>query len=145
MIASGLLWFSQVSAGGSFLADILGPSVLAGVGAALAFIAGTIAATTGASDDDSGLASGLLNTSQQVGGAIGVAAIAAIATARTESVLAAGERVPASRSPRATRSATSWSPASPWSARSWWRRCCRARRSRRGSRPRPRPSRHLTT
>ncbi len=95
MVAGGLLWFSQVSAGGTFLADILGPSVLAGVGAALAFIAGTIAATTGATDDDSGLASGLLNTSQQVGGAIGVAAIAAIATARTENVIAAGERLPA--------------------------------------------------
>ena len=84
-----------MSAGGSFLADILGPSVLAGVGAALAFIAGTIAATTGAAERDAGLASGLLNTSQQVGGAIGVAAIAAIATARTENVIAAGERVQA--------------------------------------------------
>ena len=95
MVAGGLLWFSQVSPGGTFLADILGPSVLAGVGAALAFIAGTIAATTGATEDHSGLASGLLNTSQQVGGAIGVAAIAAIATARTENVIAAGERLPA--------------------------------------------------
>jgi EmrB/QacA subfamily drug resistance transporter len=95
MIAGGLFWFAQLSAGGSFLADILGPSVLSGVGAAMAFIAGTIAATTGAVDDDAGLASGLLNTSQQVGGAIGVAAIAAIATARTTDVLAAGERLPA--------------------------------------------------
>jgi EmrB/QacA subfamily drug resistance transporter len=95
MVAGGLLWFSQVSAGGSFLADILGPSLLAGVGAAMAFIAGTIAATTGAAEQDSGLASGLLNTSQQVGGSIGIAAIAAIATARTENVIAAGERVQA--------------------------------------------------
>jgi EmrB/QacA subfamily drug resistance transporter len=94
MVAGGLLWFSQVSAGGSFLADILGPSVLAGVGAAMAFIAGTIAATTGAAEGDSGLASGLLNTSQQVGGAIGVAAIAAIAAARPGDVVAAGERLP---------------------------------------------------
>jgi EmrB/QacA subfamily drug resistance transporter len=93
MVAAGLLWFSQVSAGGSFLADILGPSILAGVGAALAFIAGTIAATTGAAEGDAGLASGLLNTSQQVGGAIGIAAIAAIATARTDDVIAAGESV----------------------------------------------------
>ena len=93
MVAAGLLWFSQVSAGGSFLADILGPSILAGVGASMAFIAGTIAATTGAAEDDAGLASGLLNTSQQVGGAIGIAAIAAIATARTDDVIAAGESV----------------------------------------------------
>jgi EmrB/QacA subfamily drug resistance transporter len=94
LVAGGLLWFSRVSAGGSFLADIVGPSLLAGVGASLAFIAGTIAATTGvAAERDAGLASGLINTSQQVGGAIGIAAIAAIATARTEDVMAAGERV----------------------------------------------------
>ena len=94
LVAGGLLWFSQVSPGGSFLEDILGPSVLAGVGAALAFIAGTIAATTGAAEEDAGLASGLLNTSQQVGGAIGVAAIAAIATAQTNDALRIGEAVP---------------------------------------------------
>jgi Na+/melibiose symporter-like transporter len=94
LVAGGLFWFSQLSPGGSFLVDILGPSVLAGIGAALAFIAGTIAATTGASDDDAGLASGLLNTSQQVGGAIGIAAIAAIATARTTDLIGAGEALP---------------------------------------------------
>ena len=95
LVAGGLFWFSQLSPGGSFLEDILGPSVLAGIGAALAFIAGTIAATTGASDEDAGLASGLLNTSQQVGGAIGIAAIAAIATARTSDRLVAGDALPA--------------------------------------------------
>jgi EmrB/QacA subfamily drug resistance transporter len=95
MVAGALLWFSQISAGGSFLADILGPSILAGVGASMAFIAGTIAATTGAAEGEAGLASGLLNTSQQVGGAIGIAAIAAIATARTDDVIATGERVAA--------------------------------------------------
>jgi EmrB/QacA subfamily drug resistance transporter len=93
LVAGALFWFSRVSADGSFLADILGPSVLAGIGGALAFIAGTIAATTGAADADAGLASGLLNTSQQVGGAIGVAAIAAIATAQTNDVLATGGAV----------------------------------------------------
>ena len=93
LVAGALFWFSRVSADGSFLADILGPSVLAGIGGALAFIAGTIAATTGAADEDAGLASGLLNTSQQVGGAIGVAAIAAIATAQTNDVLATGGAV----------------------------------------------------
>ena len=94
LVAGGLFWFSQVSAGGSFLEDILGPSVLAGIGGALAFIAGTIAATTGAAEEDAGLASGLLNTSQQVGGAIGTAAIAAIATAQTTDVLATGKALP---------------------------------------------------
>jgi EmrB/QacA subfamily drug resistance transporter len=94
LVAGGLFWFSQVSAGGSFLEDILGPSVLAGIGGALAFIAGTIAATTGAAEEDAGLASGLLNTSQQVGGAIGIAAIAAIATAQTTDVLNTGKALP---------------------------------------------------
>jgi hypothetical protein len=94
LVAGGLFWFSQVSAGGSFLGDILGPSVLAGIGGALAFIAGTIAATTGAADEDAGLASGLLNTSQQVGGAIGTAAIAAIATAQTTNLLGTGKALP---------------------------------------------------
>jgi sugar phosphate permease len=60
----------------------------------MAFIAGTIAATTGASDEDAGLASGLLNTSQQVGGAIGTAAIAAIATAQTTDALGSGSALP---------------------------------------------------
>ena len=83
-----------MSPGGSFLEDILGPSVLAGIGAAMAFIAGTIAATTGAAEEDAGLASGLLNTSQQVGGAIGIAAIAAIATAQTNDALGLGEALP---------------------------------------------------
>ena len=95
LVAAGLFWFSQLSADGSFLEDILGPSILAGIGAAMSFIAGTIAATTGAAEEDAGLASGLLNTSQQVGGAIGTAAIAAIATAQTSDVLATGGGLPA--------------------------------------------------
>ena len=94
LVAGGLFWFSQVSADGSFVADILGPSVLAGIGGAMAFIAGTIAGTTGAAEEDAGLASGLLNTSQQVGGAIGIAAIAAIATAQTTDVLGTGKALP---------------------------------------------------
>jgi EmrB/QacA subfamily drug resistance transporter len=94
LVAGGLFWFSRISPDGTFLADILGPSILAGTGGAMAFIAGTIAATTGASDEDAGLASGLLNTSQQVGGAIGTAAIAAIATAQTTDALGTGSTLP---------------------------------------------------
>ena len=95
LVAGALFWFSQVSPDGTFLEDILGPSLLAGVGAAMAFIAGTIAATTGAAEEDAGLASGLLNTSQQVGGAIGTAAVAAIATAQTTDALGTGAALPA--------------------------------------------------
>ena len=87
--AGGLLWFAQVSAGGSFMADILGPSVVTGFGLAFAFVAGTIAATSGVSGEQAGLASGLVNTSQQIGGALGLAVLIALATARTDAVDAA--------------------------------------------------------
>jgi EmrB/QacA subfamily drug resistance transporter len=87
--AGGLLWFAQVSAGGSFQADILGPSIVTGFGLAFAFVAGTIAATSGVSGEQAGLASGLVNTSQQIGGALGLAVLVALSTARTDAVDAA--------------------------------------------------------
>ena len=79
LIAAGLLWFSQISPDGTFLADILGPSLLAAVGLGFAFVPVTIAAVSGVADREQGLASGLINTSQQVGGALGLAVLAAIA------------------------------------------------------------------
>ncbi|MDX6605442.1 MAG: hypothetical protein QOF23_1951 [Solirubrobacterales bacterium] len=79
LIAAGLVWFSQISVHGSFLADILGPSLLAAVGLGFAFVPVTIAAVSGIEDREQGLASGLINTSQQVGGALGLAILAAVA------------------------------------------------------------------
>jgi MFS family permease len=79
LIAAGLIWFSQISVHGSFLADILGPSLLAAVGLGFAFVPVTIAAVSGVEDREQGLASGLINTSQQVGGALGLAILAAVA------------------------------------------------------------------
>jgi MFS family permease len=79
LIAAGLLWFSQISTDGSFFADILGPSLLAAVGLGFAFVSQTIAAVSDIEDREQGLASGLINTSQQVGGALGLAILAAIA------------------------------------------------------------------
>lgn len=79
LIATGLVWFSQISPDGTFLADILGPSLLAAVGLGFAFVPVTIAAVSGVEDREQGLASGLINTSQQVGGALGLAILAAIA------------------------------------------------------------------
>jgi EmrB/QacA subfamily drug resistance transporter len=87
--AAGLVWFGQVSAGGSFMADIFGPSIVAGLGLAFAFVAATIAATSGVSGEQAGLASGLVNTSQQIGGALGLAVLIALSTARTDAVDAA--------------------------------------------------------
>jgi len=80
LIAAGLLWFSQISVHGSFVADILGPSLLAAVGLGFAFVPVTIAAVSGVEDREQGLASGMINTAQQVGGALGLALLAAIST-----------------------------------------------------------------
>jgi len=94
-IAAGLVWFAQVSApGGSYVGDVLFPSLLAAVGLGLAFVPTTIAAVTGIKPDEAGLASGLINTSQQVGGALGLAVLAAVATATTDDSIASGERNP---------------------------------------------------
>jgi EmrB/QacA subfamily drug resistance transporter len=90
MIAVSLLWFSRVSATGSYVGDVLFPSVLVAVGLGFAFVPVTIAAVSGTRPDEAGLASGLINTSQQIGGALGLAILASIANSRTASVAAAG-------------------------------------------------------
>jgi len=88
--AIGLLWFSQVSADGSYVADILFPSLLAAVGLGLAFVSMTVAAVSGVEGHEAGLASGLINTSQQIGGALGLAILATVANGRTDDAAAAG-------------------------------------------------------
>jgi EmrB/QacA subfamily drug resistance transporter len=88
MIGAALVWFSQVSVGGSFLGDILGPSLLAAAGLGFAFVTTTIAAVSGIRSQEAGLASGLINTSQQIGGALGLAVLATIANSRTDDVVA---------------------------------------------------------
>ena len=90
VVALGLLWFSRVSVGGGFLSDILGPSLLAALGLGFAFVTSTIAAVSGVEEREQGLASGLINTSQQIGGALGLAVLSSIATSRTDHLLAGG-------------------------------------------------------
>ncbi len=91
-VAGGLFWFSKVpGTGGSFAADVLGPSLLAAIGLGLSFVPVTIAAVTGTTPHEAGLASGLVNTSQQVGGALGLAILATVANSRTNSVIHAGQ------------------------------------------------------
>jgi EmrB/QacA subfamily drug resistance transporter len=89
-IAAGLLWFSRVSVDGGFTTDILGPSLFAAAGLGFSFVTTTIAAVSGVEEREAGLASGLINTSQQIGGALGLAVLSTIATSRTEDLLAAG-------------------------------------------------------
>jgi predicted MFS family arabinose efflux permease len=89
LIAGGLAWFSGVSVDGGYTTDILGPQLLAAVGLGFAFVTTTIAAVSGIEDSEQGLASGLINTSQQIGGALGLAILATVANSRTDDVLAA--------------------------------------------------------
>ncbi|HWI22347.1 MAG TPA: MFS transporter [Baekduia sp.] len=90
----GMIWFAQISAGGSYWADVLGPSLLCGIGLGLSFVSVTIAAVTGTDHHEAGLASGLINTSQQVGGALGLAILASIANTATSDSVSSGERDP---------------------------------------------------
>ncbi|MEU9014056.1 MFS transporter [Streptomyces sp. NPDC048479] len=77
--AAGLMWLSQISAHGSYLANLLGPSILIGLGLSIAFVQLTALAVDGVPREDAGLAGGLVNTTRQVGGAIGLAALATLA------------------------------------------------------------------
>jgi EmrB/QacA subfamily drug resistance transporter len=95
LVAGGLLWFSRVSAGGGYVGDVLFASMIAGAGLGFSFVPVTIAAVTGTRPEEAGLASGLINTSQQVGGALGLAILSTIATGRTDDVVAAGQHNPA--------------------------------------------------
>jgi len=91
-VAGGLFWFSRVPpTGGSFVADVLGPSLLAAVGLGLSFVPVTIAAVTGTRPHEAGLAPRLVNTAQQVGGALGLAILATVANSRTKGLLHAGQ------------------------------------------------------
>src|SRR4030095_11312143 len=87
-IVVALLWFSRISVGGGFTTDILGPSLLAATGLGFAFVTTTIAAGSGVRDEQSGLASGLINPSQQIGGALGLAVLTTVANSRTDGIMA---------------------------------------------------------
>jgi hypothetical protein len=82
LLAGGLLWLAQLPADGSYLSDLLLPSLVVGLGEGVIWVASMVAATSGADESEAGLASGLVNTSQQLGGALGDAALVAVATSR---------------------------------------------------------------
>jgi predicted MFS family arabinose efflux permease len=88
--AGGLYWLSRVPVGGSYVSDILPGLLVAAFGLGGVFVGATTAANAGVSEDKAGLAAGLLNTGQQIGAALGLAILSALATARTDSLLHAG-------------------------------------------------------
>ena len=89
-LTGGLVYFTQVSVGGSYVADLLPGFLLIAVGLGFSFVPISIAALAGIQPAEAGLASGLINTSQQIGGALGIAALSTIATSRTSDALAGG-------------------------------------------------------
>jgi MFS family permease len=90
LIGGGLLWTTQVPVDGRFWNNLAGPFVITGLGTAFAFIPISIAGLAGVAKHEAGLASGLLNTSQQLGGAIGVAIASTVAASHFKTLEHAG-------------------------------------------------------
>ncbi len=95
LIGGGILWATAAPVHGRFWADLAGPFFVAGAGTAFAFIPVSIAGLAGIAHHEAGLASGLLNTSQQVGGAIGVAIASTVAATHFKTLIHSGSAAPA--------------------------------------------------
>jgi EmrB/QacA subfamily drug resistance transporter len=93
-LSVGLLYFTQVSTNGSYLGDLLPGFLLIAVGLGFSFVPISIAALAGVQASEQGLASGLLNTSQQIGGALGIAVLTYVATSTTSDGIASGTATP---------------------------------------------------
>jgi EmrB/QacA subfamily drug resistance transporter len=91
LIFAGLLLFTQVPVDGHYVTDVLPTMILLGTGAGLCFPALMTLAMSGATQSDAGLASGLVNTTAQVGGALGLAVLATLSASRSEDLVARGE------------------------------------------------------
>ena len=89
-LSAGLIYFTQVSVGGSYVGDLLPGFLLISIGMGFSFVPISIAALAGVHSSEAGLASGLMNTTQQIGGALGIAVLSALATSRTEDAIASG-------------------------------------------------------
>jgi EmrB/QacA subfamily drug resistance transporter len=90
MIGGGIVWSTQVAVHGSFWGSLAGPFVVVGIGTAFAFIPVSIAGLAGVAEHEAGLASGILNTAQQLGGALGVAVASTVAATRSGTLLRQG-------------------------------------------------------
>jgi EmrB/QacA subfamily drug resistance transporter len=94
MLSGGLLLFTRIGSSGSPIVYVMIPGLLTAAGIAMSIVPSTIAATQGAKEGQAGLASGLVNTSRQVGGGLGLAVLITLATQRTSHLIGTGEQVP---------------------------------------------------
>jgi EmrB/QacA subfamily drug resistance transporter len=94
LMTVGLLYFTQVSVDGTYWRDLFPGFLIIGLGMPFAFVPVTIAAVAGTKPQEAGLASGLINTSQQIGGAVGIAILSTIAVSTTSDAIATGTEAP---------------------------------------------------
>ena len=90
-VGAGLLFISQISVDGDYWTEVLPAMVLIGIGAGLSFPSLMTLAMTGVKPEEAGLASGLVNTTMQVGGALGLAVLATLSTSRTANLVSGGD------------------------------------------------------
>jgi predicted MFS family arabinose efflux permease len=90
-IAAALVWFAQAPSDGSYVVNVMPSMILLGFGAGLAFPALMTLAMSGATPEDAGLVSGLINTTAQVGGALGLAVLATLSTSRSDTLVKQGK------------------------------------------------------
>ena len=91
LLTGGMIWYAQIPVHGSYASDLLPGYLMVGVGIAFAFVPVSIAALAGVVEREAGLASGLINTSQQIGGAVGVAVASTVFTTHFKSLTADGK------------------------------------------------------
>jgi EmrB/QacA subfamily drug resistance transporter len=94
LLTGGMIWYAQIPVHGSYASDLLPGYLMVGVGIAFAFVPVSIAALAGVAHNEAGLASGLINTSQQIGGAIGVAVASTVFTSHFTTLAALGKPLP---------------------------------------------------
>ncbi|HEY1508192.1 MAG TPA: MFS transporter [Solirubrobacteraceae bacterium] len=94
MMTAGMLLFTKISASGSSIVYVMIPGLLTAAGIGMSIVPSTIAATQGAKQGQAGLASGLVNTSRQIGGGLGIAVLLTLATQHTTHLIGTGQTVP---------------------------------------------------
>ncbi len=93
MMTGGLLLFTRIGSSGSPIVYVMIPGLLTAAGIAMSIVPSTIAATQGAKEGQAGLASGLVNTSRQIGGGLGLAVLITLATQRSTHLIGSGQQV----------------------------------------------------